>query len=317
METLRADFAAADETGQRHLLEAVHDCRRFVNYKAGDAALSDADARLVVANRYDYALWSKYNSYLLLDPAVKNVIAAVRKGDLDGLHNALDEVPEAANPRWVTDHRAGESDIPNDSIPLFCVCEGVFRGTNKQGNEGELARALLQAGADPDLCWKPMEGGRQFQLSARTGSPHRTRSRYDIEGPAPGIFMAYPILFGFTQICELLAAAGAQLDLHFAAGLGRLDQMECWVDGVEKLLPDPGLADPYMQSRPCASSAATRWSLDRPCCTPAYTGGAQKPNGCSRTGPTSTPPCSAPTKTPPCCTAWPRIATAQPQVHLP
>ncbi len=256
VETLRTDFAAADETGQRHLLEAVHDRGRFVDYKDGDAALSDADARLVVANRYDYALWSKYNSYVLLDPAVKRVIAAVRKGDLGGLHNALDEVPEAANPRWVADYRADESDVPNDSIPLFCVCEGVFRGTNKQGNEGELARALLQAGADPDLRWKPMEGAVSFNCP-RVLEALIERGA-NIEGPAPGVFMAYPMLFGFTQICELLAAAGAQLDLRFAAGLGRLDQMERWVDGAEKLLPDPGLADPYMQSQAARGESAVR-----------------------------------------------------------
>lgn len=34
--------------------------------------------------------------------------------------------------------------------------------------------------------------------------------------------------------------------------------MERWVDGVEKLLPDPGLADPYMQSQAAQGESAVR-----------------------------------------------------------
>ncbi|NKB71749.1 MAG: hypothetical protein GKR89_32135 [Candidatus Latescibacteria bacterium] len=259
IKALRVDFAAVDESGRQRLLKAVHDRRRFVDYQEGDAELSDADARLLVANRQDYALWSKYDSYVLLDPAVKDVITAVRQGDLDGLRKVLQEAPEAANPRWVGGYQARESDqhpdIPNDSIPLFCVCEGVFRGTNKKGNEGELARALLEAGADPDLCWKPMEGAVSFNC------PQVLKALIEhdanIEGPAPGVFMAYPMLFGFTEVCQLLAEAGAQLDLRFAAGLGRTDEMARWVDeGV--LRPDPGLADPYMQNQAVRGEFAVR-----------------------------------------------------------
>ena len=257
---LRADFSGADGAGRRALLAAVHDRRRFVDYADGDSELSEADARLVVANRQDYALWSKYDSYIHLDPAVRDAIAAVRTGDLDALSRLLAEAPEAANPRWVAGYQAYESDgqprIPNDSIPLFCVSEGVFRGTNKKGNEGELARALLQAGADPDLCWQPMEGAVSFNCPRVVEA--LVHHGANVEGPAPGVFMAYPMLFGFTEVCEVLGRAGARLDLRFAAGLGHIDEMERWLDGTRGLRPDPGLADPYMRTSADAGESAVR-----------------------------------------------------------
>ena len=42
--------------------------------------------------------------------------------------------------------------IPNDSIPLFCVSEAVFRKTNREGNDYELASELIAAGADVDTA---------------------------------------------------------------------------------------------------------------------------------------------------------------------
>jgi hypothetical protein len=261
---LCTDFANTDEAGRQKLLEAVPDRRRFVTYKDGDTRLADTDARLMVANRRNYALWSKFDSYVYLDPAVKDVITAVRQGDLDGLRKILAEAPEAASPRWVAGYQARESDlhpdIPNDSIPLFCVSEAIFCGTNKKGNEGELARILLQAGADPDLCWKPMEGAVSFNCPRVLEALIEYKA--NIEGPAFGVFMAYPMLFGFTEICQILAQAGAQLDLRFAAGLGQLDTMESWIDEQGKLLPDPGLADPYMQSQATLGQSAVRVQRD-------------------------------------------------------
>lgn len=257
---LRADFSKADEPGRQQLLDPVHSRRRFTDYQDGDAELSDADARLVVANRRGYALWSKYDSFVYLDPAVKDVIAAVRKGDLASLRQILAEAPEAANPRWVAGYEPHESadkpEPPNDSIPLFCVSEAVFRGTNKQGNEGDLARALLEAGADPDLVGQPMEGAVSFNCPRVVEA--LVENGADLEGPAPGVFMAYPMLFGFTEVCEILAAARVQLDLRFAAGLGRIDEMEKWLDEEGNIKPDPGLADPYMRSHVARGESPVR-----------------------------------------------------------
>lgn len=52
--------------------------------------------------------------------------------------------------------------------------------------------------------------------------------------------------FGFAEITELLAGFGAQLDLRFAAGLGRMDVVKSFVNPDGSLKPDAGrLADPY------------------------------------------------------------------------
>src|SRR5262249_44884360 len=138
---------------RRRLVAPVHDFRRFERHDPHATSLTDADARLVVANAEGYAFWSKYESFLHLDPAVRDVIAAVRSGHRDGVLATLRDDPRAANPFWVSGFAAPRP-VPNDSIPLFCVSEATFRGTNTRGNEYELVRDLASAGAIVDL-----EGG--------------------------------------------------------------------------------------------------------------------------------------------------------------
>ncbi len=64
--------------------------------------------------------------------------------------------------------------------------------------------------------------------------------------------------FGFTEIAELLADFGAQLDLRFAAGLGRLDVVKKgFVNRDASLKPDAGrLADPYENRFRCERTRA-------------------------------------------------------------
>ena len=143
---LQAEFAAGDAATRRRLLQPAHAKERFENYDPEASSLSDADARLLIANQEGYAYWGKYESYLHLDPAVQLVIVAVRSGDIEMLRDTLRTDPAAANPRWVAGfHRP--TPIPNDSIPLFCVSEGVFRGTNTQQNAYDMTRMLIAVGA--------------------------------------------------------------------------------------------------------------------------------------------------------------------------
>jgi ankyrin repeat protein len=245
---LQAQFAQANADARQVLLEGVHDRARFVDYRDGDTSLSEVDARLVIANGRGYALWTKYESFLHLDPNVKDVVDACLVGDRDRLRALLDKHPEAANPSWVADYQPQESaerpEIPNDSIPLFTVSDGVFSGSNRLGNEGDLARDLLQAGADPNLIGQPLEGAMSYNCPRVVEA--LIEGGVDVDAPAPGVMMAYGMLFGFTECCELLANAGAQIDLRFAAGLGQLDRMAEFVTETG-LTSDPGLADPYVR----------------------------------------------------------------------
>jgi ankyrin repeat protein len=253
---LRAAFAEGDRDTRERLLACVHSRARFKHYDPRATTLSEDDARLVVANEEGYAFWSKYESYLYLDPAVQQVIAAVRVGDLSGLRQVLRAEPRAANPHWVQDDRRPDP-IPNDSIPLHCVSEGVFNGTNRRGNDYELARALIEAGAEVDI-----EGGTPLNAAVSYNAAGAVRALLDGGAAVDGVRgdgapMAYALYFGFTSIAEELARRGAKLDLRFAAGLGRLDVVRSYVKPDGSLRPDAGrLSDPYEDRFRCERTRA-------------------------------------------------------------
>ena len=73
---LQTEFAAGNAATRRRLLQPAHAKERFENYDPDAPSLSDADARLLIANQEGYAYWGKYESYLHLDPAVQRVIVA-------------------------------------------------------------------------------------------------------------------------------------------------------------------------------------------------------------------------------------------------
>ena len=242
---LQSEFASGDAQTKLRLLAPAHAKDRFENYDPDAAWLSEADARLLIANQQGYAYWNKYASYLHLDPAVQTVIQAVRAGDLPTLQETLHADPSAANPKWVSDFEA-PAQIPNDSIPLFCVSEGSFRGTNPSGNEYELSRALTDAGADVDI-----DGGLPLASAVSFGTLRAVEALLDggamVDGvDRDGVPMAYAMLFAFSAIAELLADRGAKLDLRFAAGLGHLELVKSWFEPDGSLKSGAGaLADPY------------------------------------------------------------------------
>ncbi|MBV8847221.1 MAG: hypothetical protein JO307_30800 [Bryobacterales bacterium] len=246
IQKLRAEFAAGDRDARLRLLRPAHSKIRFANYDPEAPSLSEADARLLVANEEGYAYWSKYDSFLHLDPAVQAAIAAVRTGDLAKLREILRSDASAADPKWVPGYTPTKDPVPNDSIPLFCISEAVWRRTNRAGNDYELARELIAAGADVDA-----EGGLPLVGAVSFNAAGAVQALLDggaaVNGvDDDGVPMAYPIHFGFGAIAELLAARGAQIDLRFAAGLGRLDAVKNWFNPDGSLKPGAGaLADPY------------------------------------------------------------------------
>ena len=242
---LQAEFAAGDAATRRRLLQPAHAKERFENYDPDAPSLSDADARLLIANQEGYAYWAKYESYLHLDPAVQRVIVAVRSGDIETLRDTLRADPAVANPRWVASfHR--RTPIPNDFIPLFCVSEGVFRGTNKQHNTSDMTRMLVAAGADIHIE-DDIVLGAAVSFDAIDAVAALLDSGAAIDGvDGDGVPMAYAMHFGYVEVAELLGRRGAKCDLRFAAGLGELDVVKSWFDADGSLKPGAGaLADPY------------------------------------------------------------------------
>jgi hypothetical protein len=245
-------------------LRPAHAKERFENYDPDAPSLSDADARLLIANQEGYAYWGKYESYLHLEPAVQRVIVAVRSGDIETLRDTLRADPAAVNPRWVAGfHRP--TPIPNDSIPLFCVSEGVFRGTNARHNAYDMTRMLVAAGADihieDDIV---LESSVSFDVIDAVAALLDSGAAINgVDGD--GVPMAYAMHFGFVEVAELLGRRGAKRDLRFAAGLGELDVVKSWFDADGSLKPGAGaLADPYEQEFKQRGQSPFRCERTRP-----------------------------------------------------
>ena len=261
---LQAEFAAGDAATRRRLLQPAHAKERFENYDPDAPSLSEADARLLIANQEGYACWGKYQSYLHLEPAVQRVIVAVRSGDIEALRDALCAAPAAANPRWAAGFDR-PTPIPNDSIPLFCISEGVFRGTNTQDNAYEMTCMLVAAGADIHI-----EGDIVLASAISFDVIDAVAALLDggaaIDGvDGDGVPMAYAMHFGFVEVAELFGRRGAKRDLRCAAGLGELDGVKSWFDADGSLKPGAGaLADPYGQEFKQRGQSPFRCERTRP-----------------------------------------------------
>lgn len=261
---LQAEFAAGDAATRRRLLQPAHAKERVENHDPDAPSLSDADARLLIANQEGYAYWGKYESYLHLDPAVQRVIVAVRSGDIETLRDTLRADPAAANPRWVAGFQR-PTRVPNDSIPLFCVSEGVFRGTNTQRNEYDLTGMLVAAGADIHIEGDMvLESAVSFDVIDAVAALLDSGAAIDgVDGD--GVPMAYAMHFGFVEVAELLGRRGAKRDLRFAAGLGELDVVKNWFDADGSLKRGAGaLADPYGQELKQRGQSPFRCERTRP-----------------------------------------------------
>jgi ankyrin repeat protein len=255
---LRAEFAAGDAATRQRLLQPAHAKERFQNYDPRAPSLSEADARLLIANQEGYAFWQKYESYLYLDPAVQTVIAAVRAGKLEALREILHADPAAANPKWVPGFQPPKP-IPNDSIPLFCVSEAIFRGTNAHGNEYEITRALIASGGNIEIAGDLVLTGAVSFNAVRVVEALLDHGAQVDGVDGDGVPMAYAMHFGFVKIAELLAGCGAKLDLRFAAGLGQFDLVKSWFNPNGSLKPGAGaLADPYGFERKARGETAFR-----------------------------------------------------------
>ena len=246
---LRTQFAQGDGAARRQILKPAHARERFENYDPDAASLSEADARLLLANQEGYAFWDKYDSYLHLDPSVQGVIAAVRCGDRESLLEILRDEPWASNPRWVAGF-ASPAHAPNDSHPLFCVSEASHRGTNARANEYELVRDLASAGAEVEI-----QRGMPFIAAVSFNVIRAAEALLDCGAAVDGVDgdgtpLAYAVHFGYREMAGLLAQRGAKLDLRFAAGLGVLDEVKRWFNADGSLQPGAGaLVDPYAYER--------------------------------------------------------------------
>jgi ankyrin repeat protein len=243
-----ADPAAIDLFHRKHprfLDEKIKWRPKFISdSEIHDAALSIDDARLAIVRFYDFLDWSSLAAHveaILQKGAVfefESAVEAVVNGDLAALEDALRSDPALVAAR---SSRVCCFDPPVHRATLlhYVAANGVEGYRQKTPPKAvEIARALLQAGAEPDAL-ADMYGVECTTMSMLVSSDHPANAGLQvplvellldfgaaIEGRGTrkwGGPLFTALAFGMSDAAELLAKRGARIDLPAAAGLGLME----------------------------------------------------------------------------------------------
>ena len=209
-----------------------------------DAALTLDDARLAIARFYDFLDWPALAAHVEAvsrqGPVFEfeSAVEAVVNGDLAVLQDALHRDPALIRAR---SNRICAFDPPMHRATLlhYVAANGVEAYHQKTPpNAVEIARALLQAGAEPDAL-ADMYGAECTTMSMLVSSSHPAEaglqvplvellldSGAEIEGRGTrtwGAPVFTALAFGMIGAAKVLAERGARIDLPAAAGLGLAD----------------------------------------------------------------------------------------------
>jgi len=220
------------------------------------AELGVDGARLAIARWHRFASWDDVLRHAdrAVDPAFEAAADAIVAGEVDTLRGLLAHDPALATARSPFGHHA--------TLLHHVAANGVEESRQWQSPASavEIARALLQAGADPDAtcdCY----GGGATTLALLVSSVHPARAGVQVAlvdalidaGAAvngiddDGAPLLTALAFGYPAAAEALVRRGARVDsIVAAAGLGRLDLVErCFGDDGrlrgDVLRPLPGV----------------------------------------------------------------------------
>lgn len=219
------------------------------------APLDDGDARLAIARWYDFADWPALEVWVAAVQQSDSPIArfeqaveAVIGGDADGLQSRLSTDPSLVHARST---RVNFFDPPVHRATLlhYIAANGVESYRQKTpANAVAIARALLEAGSDPDAL-ADMYGGRCTTMSMLASSDPPAQAGVQValietlvdfgasvEPHGDGAWTS-PLLtaltFRFQEAAEALVRRGARIDtLAAAAGLDRADDAERLLPGA-------------------------------------------------------------------------------------
>ncbi len=204
------------------------------------AEVTSDDTRLAVARFYSFEDWHALAGHLdaiLAGGAVfrfESAIEAVIDGDLPALQALLAADPELVRARST---RVTHFDPPVHRATLlhYLAANGVENYRQRSSaNAVEVARLLLDAGAEPDSL-ADLYGGQCTTLSLLVSSSVPSLQVQlglaellldrgaAVDGAGAGNWVSplrTALAFGFLDAARLLAARGARLDLAAAAGLG-------------------------------------------------------------------------------------------------
>ncbi len=232
--------------------------RRMTDDEARAVALDREDARLAVARWYEFADWRRLAEHVAAvgqpGPVARfeRAVEAVIDGDITTLNALLREDPELVRARST---RVNNFDPPMHRATLlhYLAANGVEGYRQRSpANAVEVARVLLDAGADPNALSSayggqctilsllvsstpPAEAGVQVPLVealVEGGASVEPAGKGDWTSP-----LSTALVFGFHATANTLVRLGAKVsNVADAAGLGRLDD-------VKRLLPSASAAD--------------------------------------------------------------------------
>jgi hypothetical protein len=205
-----------------------------------DAPLSLDDARLAIARHYDFLDWPSLAAHVEAvsqeDPIFEfeSAVEAVVNGDIATLQDALRRDPALVGAR---SSRVCAFDPPVHRATLlhYLAANGIEAYRQRTApNAVEIARTLLQAGAEPDAL-ADMYGAECTTMSMLVSSSHPAEAGLQvplvellldsgaaIEGRGTrkwGAPVFTALAFGMIGAAKVLAERGARIDLPAAAGL--------------------------------------------------------------------------------------------------
>jgi ankyrin repeat protein len=250
-----ADPAAIDLFHRKHprfLDEKIKWLPKFIpDSEIRDANLSLDDARRTIARYYDFLDWPSLAAYVETvsqeGPVFEfeSAVEAIVNGGLAALEDGLRRDPTLVRARS-TRVCCFDPPVHRATLLHYVAANGVEGYRQKTPpNAVEIARALLQAGAEPDAL-ADMYGAECTTMSMLVSSSHSASAGLQvpllellldfgaaIEGRGSRKWVR-PLLtalaFGMSDAAKALAKRGARIDLPAAAGLGL-------VDDAARLLP--------------------------------------------------------------------------------
>jgi hypothetical protein len=223
--------------------------RRWHEFNAsGDrkSACRLADAQFFIAREHGFASWPRFAAHLATLSESSSPVAAfesaadaIVSGDIDRLAGLLRRHPDLVRARSTRDHRS--------TLLHYVSANGVEDFRQKTpGNIVEIAKLLLQAGADVDAESEAYGGGSTtLGLTATSVHPEHAGVQIALLETllAHGAHIEKPGLTGNRsaavkgclangqgRAAQFFAERGARMDLEEAAGVGRLDVVKRFFD---------------------------------------------------------------------------------------
>jgi ankyrin repeat protein len=252
------DAAALDRFHRKHprfLDEKIKWLPKFIpDDEIRAATLSLDDARLAIARSYDFLDWPSLAAFVgavAQEGGVRefeSAVEAVVDGDLAALAQALRRDPALVHAR---SGRVCCFDPPVHRATLlhYIAANGVEAYRQRTpANAVEIARALLEAGAEPDAL-AHMYGAECTPMSMLVSSSHPAEAGVQvplvellldfgaaIEGRGTrkwGGPLLTALIFGNIGAAKVLARRGARVDLPAAAGLDLVDEAAARLAGAD------------------------------------------------------------------------------------